>query len=453
MNALARWVVAAISLATGCGGEGAGPAPTASVSTGLSSAPVVAARPGPVRFIEGDIEGAREQARTANKLLVLDLSARWCEPCAVLRAEIERHPELALHEARFVFASVDVDRPEAAPILARYGAHTLPTILVLEPVTGAIRAMRGGSITAGELSAMLTRVTEERPGEGNLLASALAARAGGDERLAAEAYRRAARTGPVDARTEAWLAATELFADLGDHRACGEVAREGVDAKLEGSAPVMLLGLALRCAEMVPPSTSREEALGWVRTSVAALASAPPPGASAADRAELLAIRSRIQSLDDDPTGSSKSQEARLAVLEAAAREARTPSEAQALDHARASALIILDRKEEALDLLARRTKELPDRYEVWGRLGTTLLDLGRVSLAAAILRRASDLAYGAPRLVYLARLADALERTDRSAEAKVVLDDVVRGWEALPLSQQDARRLEAAKTQRAQLR
>ncbi len=190
-----------------------------------------------------------------------------------------------------------------------------------------------------------------------------------------------------------------------------------------------------------------------MRATVTALAATPPVGASPADRADLLQIRSRIQTLDDDPAGANESQRARLAIVEAAARDARSPSEAQVLDHARASALILLGRQEEALDLLTRRTKELSDRYEVWGRLGTTLLDLGRTHTAVPILERASELAYGAPRLVYLTRLAIALERTDRKERAKGVLDDVIRGWDELPIAQRDAGRLEEAMAERARLR
>jgi tetratricopeptide (TPR) repeat protein len=118
-------------------------------------------------------------------------------------------------------------------------------------------------------------------------------------------------------------------------------------------------------------------------------------------------------------------------------------------DAARSEALVALGRVDEALDVLKRRTEELPDRYEVWGRYGTALLTAGRAREAEAPLGRARDLAYGAPRVIYEGRRAEALEGAGRRDEARKSWEAAVAGWASLPAAQRDPAREAAARARR----
>lgn len=449
-----RVALAALGLFTACGDPPGAPVGAQVVSAQVSGA-ASAAQVAPTRaiaWIEDAPDEATRVAKRERKLLVVDVWARWCEACLSVRSEVLTQPALDAFAARFVFSAIDTDKPEAAPLLARYGAHTLPTLLVLDPETGAVLALHSGSFTLTELSALLDAATRAHKGGGlpgeAALADAHAAHARGDKRAALTRYREAVAQLADATRTQALLGALDLAQELGEHAACVELVQgSAARAAQTGAAPYAVALASVRCAESLPRPEPAAAALAEARRRVDALVASPAPDASPFDIAELLALQAELRAGASDPRGARASQEQRARVLDAAAARAGSPERAQAFDHARAKTYAALGRPEDALALLRQRTTELPGSYETHGRLGTALLlDARRPKDAIEPLSRAVALAYGAPRLVYLGRLARAQSEAGERSQALATLREEVAGWQALPEGQRDDARLADAR-------
>lgn len=434
--------------------EGSGSGPRTASASQVASA----AREGTIAWVEDAPDEATRLAKREGKLLVVEVWARWCEACLSVRSEVLTQPALGAFATRFVFSAIDTDKPEAAPLLARYGAHTLPTLLVLDPESGAVLAMHSGSFTRAELTALLDAATRAHEGGGTpgetALANAHALHARGDKRAALARYREAVAQLAGATRTQALLAALDLAQELGEHTACVELVQgPAARAAQSGAAPYAVALAGVRCAEGLPRPEPAGAALAEARRRVDALVASPALDASPFEVAELYALQAELRAGARDPRGARQSQEQRAHVLDAAAARAGSPERAQAFDHARAKSYVALGRPEDALALLRQRAAELPNSYETHGRLGTALLiDARRPKEALEPLARAAALAYGAPKMVYLGRLARAQSEAGERARAVATLREEVAGWQALPEGQRDDARLADARARLATL-
>jgi len=76
---------------------------------------------------------ALTQAQATGQRVLVDFSAVWCPPCALLGAEvIEAHPRPNALEG-YVVVAVDVDAPSSFALKDRYGVTGYPTLLVVTP--------------------------------------------------------------------------------------------------------------------------------------------------------------------------------------------------------------------------------------------------------------------------------------------------------------------------------
>ncbi|MFO0551295.1 MAG: thioredoxin family protein [Polyangiaceae bacterium] len=403
-----------------------------------SSSAKLTASPATALFIEDDFEAARAQARASGKLLFVDVWARWCAPCVVFRQEALADPRLATHMTDFVFVSLELEREENSAFFEVHKQRALPTALVVDPTTNQVLAMRSGALTFEDLELLLGDGLDARtPSSGRrALIAAHARYETGDRGNAAREYRAAAKELSGAARVEAALAAADAFAEVGDDEACAATVDENVNADARGSAPRLLALALVRCATRLTETPLTITRLEHAEALLAnALKSATT---SATERAETLALYAELLARRGDHDGASKADAERLALLEQAAAGAPNTEYAGAMDHARVKLYLGLGRVDEAVALLTERARERPDSYEAHGRLGTTLLELGRAADAVAPLERAIELAYGPPRLVYQGRLAAALLKVDRCDDAARVAAEAVVGWTRLSPSLQD---------------
>lgn len=105
-----------------------------------------------------DFDAARTQARTENKMLLINFTGSdWCPPCLMLHREVFSQPEFAEYAARhLVLLEVDFPRTKELTgaqkaanekLAERFGIYGFPTIIVLDPSgkkVGELGYMRGG---------------------------------------------------------------------------------------------------------------------------------------------------------------------------------------------------------------------------------------------------------------------------------------------------------------------
>ncbi|GMU66126.1 MAG: hypothetical protein AMXMBFR36_24000 [Acidobacteriota bacterium] len=91
-----------------------------------------------------DPQAAFAAAKKADQLVLVDAYADWCGWCKVLEREVFPHPEFLAATRDFVKLRVDVeDGGEGTELAERYGAWSLPTLLILEPDGALIGTVEG----------------------------------------------------------------------------------------------------------------------------------------------------------------------------------------------------------------------------------------------------------------------------------------------------------------------
>lgn len=94
---------------------------------------------------------ARQRARIAGKLLLIDLGGNWCLDCRILAGTIDTAPLRAFIDRHFEVVTVDVGRfDKNLQIPAHYGiTHRLegvPAVLIVDPKTDTL--VNAGHVTA-----------------------------------------------------------------------------------------------------------------------------------------------------------------------------------------------------------------------------------------------------------------------------------------------------------------
>jgi len=90
-----------------------------------------------------NLEAAMAQAAAEDKPLLLDFSATWCPPCALLAAEVLHAPDAQAALDGFVVVVFDSDRKESWDAKSRYGVRGYPTVVVARPDGEALDRLEG----------------------------------------------------------------------------------------------------------------------------------------------------------------------------------------------------------------------------------------------------------------------------------------------------------------------
>lgn len=85
-------------------------------------------------------------AAQKRKLVYVDVNAKWCTPCKMMKKDVYSHDETAgFFNRNFVNHYVDIDEDEGPDIKLIYDIHELPTLLILD-AKGRVVAMHNGAL-------------------------------------------------------------------------------------------------------------------------------------------------------------------------------------------------------------------------------------------------------------------------------------------------------------------
>ena len=419
-------------------------APTAAPGSEQARAPAELA---PIEFLHDDLPGAMARAREQGKALFIDAWAPWCHTCLSMQHYVLDDVSLRPLADRVVFVALDTDRPENAAFVERYRMSVWPTFFVVDPQSGEVMGLWSGAASVAEMRALVedgARAVADRAGSklpadhpDRMLAEARRAQAGGDPAAAAAAYGRAlAAGGPGFARrSEALIGRLAALHAAKDLAGCARFGREHMGEVKGAALPADFASVLLACARGLPEGAAAERR-GAEEAAIArlgALTREPPPGSTPDDRADALGILASALKDKGDAAGARAAQEARIGVLEAAARDAKTPEMAATHDYARAMTYLDLGRGEEAVKMLAEREKQLPSLYEPPARLAYVLHAMGREAEALAAVDRALARSYGPRRSRYLGLKADIQGKLGDVRGQAATLREELSSYEALP--------------------
>ncbi|MFO0616011.1 MAG: thioredoxin family protein [Polyangiaceae bacterium] len=441
----------------GCSEPPRGPAVPAGSSAPAPTTSASAAAPprgplGVATFVEDDYARAEAQAKAEGKLLFVDVWAPWCHTCLAMKHGVFDAPALGAHAASFVFASLDGDREENAAFVAAHPLRVWPTFFVVDPTSRGIVALYGGSLSLDELERFLDDAWVAHAGVGGPFADEAKAIAEAHEAFAGKKYERAAELYTTASasewprRTEALLGAMYSMQSAKAFARCGSFGVQHLGDVRGASSQADFIAILRGCAEKATDIDARKSILSTTLERLRALAAHFPEGASVDDQADLLDMLADAEHDAGDDAAARRTHEARLALLEGAAKSAGSSEAARVFDYARMGSLLALDRGAEAETLFLGRVKEFPDSYEAWARLASTQHTLGKDKPALGSIDRAIELSYGPRKLRYMVLKAEIQTALGDLSGARATVEAEIAAHAGLPAGQFDQAKLDDAK-------
>ena len=405
-----------------------------------------------------DVDAAFARAKDSGKVVFVDGWAPWCHTCLSMQRDVLQDPALRSYEDRVVFAAVDTDKPAAAPFVARFPLKVWPTFFVIDPANDQVLALHGGSLSWPELRAFLDEALLSRdparaadPQVKALLAGHQASTK--KEHAAAAGFYVDAAGLPGSRSAEATIAAMRSYAAGNDDAGCITFGLRSLNTLQTSSSSSDLVAYLLSCAgHLKDGDPHKAPALTAARARLEQLTTTTPAGASVDDRADTLALLADAAKDQGDLAAHAAAHVKRLALLEADANSHADVDDARVHDYARMNSYLALGRGDDAVNLLRKRTQQLPDSYEAWARLASALHQLKRHDEARPAAQRAIELSYGPRRLRYRTLLADIEQaRTDPAGE-RAAVQALVDDAASLPPGQRDDAAVDAARQRLAGL-
>jgi len=456
-----RLVVCAFVLGTACKGDHPPPAPAPTTGppgltgSGVADPCAKATQEGPLAWIADDYPNAVACATKRHVPLVLDLWAPWCHTCLSMQTTVLVDPSFAADNARFVFAKLDTDRPEAAGPMEKLAISSWPTFYVIGN-DGAVLARFVGAASLAQFHELL---------DAGLAATTGGADAASAHLLSAERALAVKDLATADTELTAGLAAAPatwprrpaLLGSLvltklkqSNYAACMDVTMKYLDQLGDAAVTSDFLVTGTTCADADHrPEPSAQAAVKALRE-------------AAIVRWQRLLDESKLLSVDDrsdamaslrettaklgDKAGAKTIALAQRDLLDDAAAKAPTPLAAMTYNWPRAEVYTYLNVPLELVPALEKSAADLPKDYDPRARLGWIYLQAKDYPNAAKWTDQALALVYGPRKGRVLALRADiAAAQHDRATEVKL-REQAVALFESLPKGQQSPEALEKAR-------
>ncbi len=438
------------AIAVGCGG------PPAARTT----PPTISAPAPDIAFVVDDYAAAREQARAAHKPLFVEAWARWCHSCLSLRAFVLRDPALRPLAERFVWLSLDTERPTNAPFLAKFATESWPTLWVVDATTETPILKWQRTATAGELKLMLedaAQVVANGYVDGDAGAASVRgdrAVAAGDAIAAVKEYRLAmASAAPdwprrprvVDALEQELVATKDWFG-------CVDLAMAELPDMAPGTPRADVAVTALECARSVPKWSSKRQEVAPLVAIIRRMALDPNHPILADDRSSLFQALVGYYKAEGDAAAAKQMARAWSSFLDEVAAHASSTTARVVFDDHRLEAYVELGEPERALPMLQASERELPDEASPPSLLARAYVALQKWGDALAAIDRALAHEYGPHKLRAYDTKSEILFAKGDKPRAKKTLEEAIAFGEKLALTGPYARLLVDLKQRAARL-
>jgi thioredoxin-like negative regulator of GroEL len=404
--------------AAGCGSV----APRAETSSSAALAPRA-----PLVFVEDDFAKAVSIAERTHRPIFVDSWAPWCHTCLSMRATTLTDPSLGALADRFVWLSIDTEKPENAAFVARFPNRAWPTLWVLDEHGKEVRLAWAGSATASELRSLLDDVTAG--GDRADFARAAALMASGDVEGAKKAFLAVRADARSSVSTKA-RAAEALAALCGqNHAECIELAKVTLSELPAGSSRAAVLVTALSAAT----EAGRDEPWLFAEAEKTARDEAAPYVPD--DRSCIYEALVDLHEARHEPAKKKETAEAWASFLDRTAAAAKSDELRFVYDAHRFLAARALDTPARALAMLETSAARFPEDGNAHARLSKAYSLLGQDERALAEGARALTLLRG-PRSLRAAELvADVYEKAGNRVEAARALATALDRVKDLPLT------------------
>lgn len=389
-------------------------------------------------FSHDDYQAARARAQRESKLLIIETWATWCHTCQSMRSFVFTNPLLKPMADRFIFVSLDTDRPVNAAFVRRFPIMVWPTMLVIDPGQSSrsgderVLGRWTGAQTAPELLGRLAKLTTRSEGVDRQLEQADAAAAEGRWEQATALYREAAGV-TVSERPRALLGLIQAFTQRGDYRGCVDLVSTSLPATGNGAAATDFATYAVSCLDKEEDADLRQKLRLRLKEHVRSLVDDDRAPLSVDDRSDGFGTLIELSdALGDRPAGD-RYAEARLRMLESAAAAARTAADAATFDQHRLESYRRLHRYEPAEKMLLQTARALPGDCNAPYRLAKLYYLMGRLDEAAAMVADALGKAYGTRRALALELQATIRHGQGQTREAVLSLTAAINVIESQP--------------------
>jgi hypothetical protein len=370
-----------------------------------------------------------------------------------MRAYVLTDRSLTRQAGRFVWLSINTEKPGNAPFLQKYPVQAWPTYFVIDARTEKAALRWVGGATVAGLQKLLDEGRQAvAPGPSRLdatLAEADRLYGEGKNREAARAYENVLSLAPSGWPQYGRTVESLLFAltVAQENDACARAAREAFPRLGHTPSAADVAASGLSCALELPKDRAgRPELVSELERDTRAALADPRIVMSADDRSGM--YQALIDARDDagDPAGKDELIRKWSAFLDGEAARARTAEERAVFDSHRLSAYLALGTPEKALPMLEASERSLPNDYNPPARLAIAYKAMGRYDDALAASDRALARAYGPRKLGILRVRAEIFEARKQPAAARRTLKEAIAEAERMPPGQRSDRTIAALK-------
>ena len=345
---------------------------------------------------------------------------------------------LGRHAGRFVWLSIDTEKPQNADFLVRFPIHSWPTLLVVDPVDQSAALTWSGIATVTQLEALFDDGERAVAHASDPLARADRLQAAGKHQEAADAYRKLlGLMGPDAPRRDHVVESLVLTLwSARDLRSCSNDTILLAPALPRGPSFANAVSLGLLCA------LSSEKGEPWraaAMPTLEALAAEAQraPGLLADDRSGLFELRVEARKDAQDDHGAQFVAQQWLEFLDGEWQRTANPDARSALDGHLLAASVAVHNPALAIPHLQQSERALPGDYNPPARLASAYLQMGKLADAKGAVERALKSVTGPRRIRVLEQQSNILLKLEDAAGARAALEQATKVFHTLPASEQ----------------